>query len=409
MPVESSSFWTIRENHDNPGNLKAAVVSCNDISRQQTKTKEQDLWGHLGTQARNHALDYVFHIGDQVYMDMALNNKTNYLYGECRKILEETPRDQWNLKRAVLINILRGQYYRTWTNPSEAFVLANVPNLMIGDDHEFRDDWGWSPDDSTPGSLDHFYGELVRQLYYEYQRQLREDIPWDNLASLRCEYHHHILNGVGVSFMEYRGCRSWFREANLEDTHIGQAQTDWLRALYGPGGLFEQVNTALFITPLPLFVFSKLVSQVAFYKVDDVQEYWSYKAIPQLVELLNLIRGWKERRAGRELLVVAGDIHLGGTTDIMYGGQKIFTQFVSSAINSHESSWIEKGIMDHLMKMGKLNDDYTFLHNKWTKKNNYGVIEVYSDYNGSRIDCRLETLKAQNKENRGFLGKILGK
>ena len=407
LPVESSSFWTIRENHDNPGNLKAAIVSCNDISRQYSKTKDKDLWGHLGGQVRNHALDYVFHIGDQVYMDMALNNKMKYLYGECRAILEATSRDQWGYKRAELLNILRQQYYKTWNHPSEAYVLANVPNLMVGDDHEFRDDWGWNPDDYTPGTIDHFYGELVRQLYYEYQRQLREDIPWDNLASLRCEYHHHILNGVGVSFMEYRGCRSWFREANLKETHIGASQREWLRALYGKGGLFEQVNSAIFISPLPLFIFSKLVSKVAFLKVDDVQEYWTYQSIPQLLELLDLIRGWKQRRSDRDLVIVGGDIHLGGTTDVMYAGQKLCTQFVCSAINSHESHWLEKGIMDLVMKWGKVNSDYTFMHRKWTKRNNYGVVEVYSDYNGSRIDCKLEKLKPQKQNS--FLGKILGK
>jgi len=399
LPVESSSFWTIRENHDNPGNLKAAIVSCNDISRQYNKPQNKDLWAHLGGLTKNHSLDYIFHIGDQVYMDMSLDNKTKYLYGECRKILLETPKDQWNYIRPELLKILRAQYYKTWNHPSVAPVLANVPNLMICDDHEFRDDWGFGSDDHIPGTLDHFYGELVRQLYYEYQRQLREDIPWDNLKSLKCEYHHHILNGVGVSFMEYRGCRSWFREDKLKETHIGAAQSQWIRDLYKPGGKFEQVNSALFLSPLPLFVLSKFISQVAFIKEDDIQEYWTYRSIPQLVELLDLLREWKQRRENREILVVGGDIHMGGSTDVMYQGKKIFTQFVSSSMNSKESSWLEKGIMDLVMKLGKVDNNYAFLHQKWKRKNNYGVIEVITGKEGSKIEARLETLKEVKKGN----------
>ena len=393
LPVESSSFWTLRKNKDDPGNLKAAIVSCNDISRQFNKPQDKDLWAHLGGLAREHALDYVFHIGDQVYMDMALENKTKHLYGECREILLATPKEQWIYKRHELLNLLRDQYYRTWNHPSVAYVLANVPNLMICDDHEFRDDWGFNSDDHKPGTLDHFYGELVRQLYYEYQRQLREDINLKNLSSLKCEYHHHILNGVGVSFMEYRGCRSWFREENLKETHIGAAQREWMRDLYKEKG-------TIFISPIPLFLLSKLVSRIAYLKEDDIQEYWTYRSIPQLVELLDLLRGWKEKRAGRELLVVGGDFHLGGMTDVIYQEKKVFTQFVCSAINSKEASWLEKGILDVVMKIGKLNNDYSFYHHKWKKRNNYGVIEVITDKQGSKIEAKLETLKVEKKKSR---------
>jgi len=228
-------------------------------------------------------------------------------------------------------------------------------------------------------------------------RQLREEINWEDLASLKCEYYHEILNGVGVSFMEYRGCRSWFKEENLKETHIGAAQRKWLRDLYLEDGEFEHLNSTLFISPLALFILSKLVSKAAFYKVGDVQEYCTYKSIPQLVELLDLLRSWKERRAGRELLIVGGDIHMGGTTDILYKGKKIFAQFVSSAINSKEVSSFEKGLMDLMMKMGKINGDYTCCHGKWKKRNNYGIVEVITNEQGSKIESKLELLRDKKK------------
>jgi len=385
LPVESSSFTTLREDNDNPGNLRTAIVSCNDVSYQYKKSTSKDLWRHIGKQVRAHSLDYVFHIGDQVYMDMADKDKTKHLYGECQKILLATPKENWNSKIPELIKLLRTQYHNTWTQPTEAYVLANVPNLMICDDHEFRDDWGFNPDDYKAGTLDHFYGELVRRLYYEYQRQLREDIPWEDLASMKCEYFHEVLNGVGVSFMEYRGARSWFREHELNKTHIGKAQKEWLESLYKKGGEFEQLNSTIFISPLPLFILNKLNSNVAYHVSDDIQEYWTYRSIPQLVELLELLRAWKERKAGKEIIVVGGDVHLGGITDVMYKGRKIFTQFVSSGISQKEIGVFEKGVFFFLMKFGRVNDDYTFRHHGWTRKNNFGILNVMTDSKGSRM------------------------
>jgi len=389
LPVERCSFYTLRENNDNPGNLKSAIVSCNEIFYQLQKTKENDLWGHLGSQVREHSLDYVFHIGDQVYMDMSGDDKTGHIYKQVTDILKATPKKQWDSKVPELLKLLKGQYYKTWNHPSIAFVLANVPNLMICDDHEFRDDWGFKADDYKPGTVDHFYGELARQVYYEYQRQLREDINWKNLKAMKCEYHEHILNGVGVSFMEYRGNRSWFREEYLRDTHMGKAQQAWLGSLYKQGGRFEGLNSAMFITPLPLFLLTHFVSQVAYLKSDDIQEYWTYDSVDQLAELLDLLRTWKERVNGREIVVIGGDFHLGGWTDIGYKGKKIFSQFTTSAISQDQTSGFEKAILDVLMKLGKLNKEYSFSHYGWTKENNYGVVEASTENKVAKINSTL--------------------
>jgi hypothetical protein len=37
--------------------------------------------------------------------------------------------------------MFRAKYRETWRHPSTALVLAHVPNLMIYDDHEVRDNW----------------------------------------------------------------------------------------------------------------------------------------------------------------------------------------------------------------------------------------------------------------------------
>jgi len=374
--VQGSSFWTIRKNNDDPGRLNAGVVSCNEISIQEKKPRGKDLWADLGKRVQNHELDYIFHIGDQVYMDMEGDYKTKHLYQECERILKSVHQRDWEDCRPYLLELLRGQYRRTWTNPSVARVLANVPNLMICDDHEFRDDWGFEKDDYTKGTIAYFYGELARQVYYEYQRQLRQDIPWENLKSLKCEYYHQILNGVGVSFIEYRGCRSWFREENLEETHIGEAQKKWLTKLFEDKDKFEGVNSVIFISPLPLFLFHHYISKVAYFKSDDIQEHWTYRHIPQLIELLDLLVAWKLRYDGREILVVGGDFHLGGWTDVLYQGEKVFTQFITSAINGHGANLLQEVFLKVLMLFGEADRNYSFEHYEWIRQNNYGIIQA---------------------------------
>lgn len=376
MPL-MSSFWTLRENTDNPGDFNVAIVSCNEISQQDHKPQEQDLWIDLEKRVADHELDYIFHIGDQIYMDMGENGTTMQdPYQICMTVLKVMPKDQWETIRPALLEVLRQEYRKTWTYPSVRNVLANIPNLTICDDHEFRDDWGYRPEDYTPGTADHFYGLMARQAYYEYQRQLREDIDWDKLESLKCEYYDHIFHGVGISFMEYRGCRTWFREQDVDVTHLGKQQAEWLDSLYKEHGKFENVSSALFITPQPLFFLSHFNIHLYYLTEDDFQEHWSYSSIPYLVKLLDLLREWKERRNGRELTIVGGDVHLGGMTDVFYKKKPIFQQFVSSAINGKAKSKIGQAILSLAQKMGKITDDYTVIHHSWIRQNNYGILNM---------------------------------
>jgi len=406
LSMDESSFCTLGKQPY--GTLRTGVVSCNEISIQEKKNENQDLWADLARRVRNRELDYLFHIGDQVYMDLeGSKEKRKTVYDECYEVLKSTGGNVSEEVRELVRELIREQYDRTWRDPSVAYVLANVPNLMICDDHEFRDDWGFRDEDSQLLTPDNDYGEEARLVYYEYQRQLRENIPWDNLKSLKCEYHHHILNGIGVCFIEYRGCRSWFKEEGLEKTHLGEAQQRWLRSLFEEGGEFQNVSSAIFITPLPLFLLNNSISKGAYWinkitslLTDDVQEQWTYDALPQLEELLNLLRRWKKGAPDRELLVVGGDFHLGGWTDVYYQGEKIFKQFITSAISNEEVNFLEEAAVKLLMRFGKLKADYCFEHHDWVRDNNYGIVHVLTQNQFSTIKSSMVWYSEKTKEVR---------
>lgn len=393
-----SSFWTLRENHDNPGNLKVGVVSCNEISHSYEKTPEMDLWGDLKKKVEKHEFDYMLHIGDQCYMDMGdYGESKEDPYRVCRFICETTPKELWESKRVTLIEVLRSEYRKTWSHYPLACVLANVPNLTICDDHELRDDWGFREEDWTPGTFDNFYGSLARQAYYEYQRQLREDIDWKNLDQLQCEYYEYIFHGVGVVFTEYRGCRSWFREGGFDEDHFGKHQQAFLDNLFKQNGKYESMNSTIFVTPLPVFFLAHTIGKAAHVVQDDIQEHWAYGAIPQMGKFLDLLRTWKERRDGRDIILVGGDVHVGGHTDVFYHDKPVFKHFTTSAINGQVVKKVEELILRLFQKYGKLKNGYGFKHHGWTKENNYGIVDVVNVNGNTHIEARLFCLDQTKK------------
>ena len=396
----NSSFWTLRENSDNPGDLNVAVISCNEISMNFERLKDGDLWIDLQHRVEKHEFDYLFHIGDQCYQDMGHLGETNEdPYRICKFILDSTPKDLWEFKKPILLEVLRTKYRRTWSYYPIACTLANIPNTTILDDHEARDDWGFRPEDYTPGTFDHFYGQLARQVYYEYERQLREDIDWNNFQALNSEYYDLVVHGVGISLIEYRACRTWAREKALEETYLGENQTAWVDSLYKKGGKFDNVAVALFMTPMPLIYLSPVMTRLFARKENDVHEHWSFCSDKPMGELLDKLRDWKERRSGRELTIVGGDVHLGGYTEIFHQGKPMFKQLTSSPING--SNGLGKWILA-AQRLAYLNNSYSYKHYDWTEDNNYGIIKTKVENNIATVTSQLISIK----DNRIFERRI---
>ena len=107
----------------------------------------------MANKALSKEIDYIFHIGDQIYADL-----DNDLYDRCVKKLKQTAPAKWNHIAEELREMIREEYRLTWNNPPQRLAMANCANLSIIDDHEVRDDWGFRPEDSDPLSVDGFYG-----------------------------------------------------------------------------------------------------------------------------------------------------------------------------------------------------------------------------------------------------------
>lgn len=343
-----------------PHRLNVGVVSCNFASRRGTT----DLWKDLFDRYVNQGdLGLLLHVGDQVYGDTAFA-EAEHLLGTASKPTKA--------QRSKIIALYRQLYRWNWGHPSTRVVLANVPNLMIWDDHEIRDDWGSLPDDSLAGSRAQHIGRLARQVFREYQRQL-----WDDLqdpAPGELEDHYHAWGPIGVVFLDQRGGRSFHPDAARP--YLGSAQWDRLRTALSTGVL-KDARVLIVVTSVPLCYLGAGIGNALVFRGDDRADHWSHSPNRQeQVELIRLLRQWKDQ-GDRELLVVGGDVHVGCKTDIKHQDKTIFKQLITSPITNKPPHDIAFLFMKAALELDqRISDSYSFEHYDYTNERNFGIVLV---------------------------------
>ena len=94
--------------------------------------------------------------------------------------------------------------------------------------------------------------------------------------------------------------------------------------------------------------------------------------------MVRALREWKQAIPGeRELLVVGGDVHVGGHTDIKHDDTTIFKQLITSPItNVPPKLHAFVGLKLLLETAEDITATYSYKHHDFTNKRNYGIILV---------------------------------
>jgi len=398
IDMTQSYFTTLS---DVSGKLNFGTLSCNDKGVLVSLPSNADLWDNMLRRIQNNEIDYLILSGDQVYMDDPYGKgNPEKPYEICRRILSETPRSEWDTRKPEMLEVLRNEYRRTWNIPSIKETLSKIPTLTILDDHEVRDDWGYLPGDYDPTTADYFYGQLARQVYYEYQRQLREDIDFGNLSNITQEYYYETLNDIGFFFIDYRGIRTWNRNySEMAGTQLGLTQTRLLQQVLNPNnGTFANLNNFFLVTPLTfVFLVEKLV-KIGYFSSNDAQESWSYAYKEEQAQILELLRSWKLAKSGRQVTILDGDVHMGGYTNIYYQRDFAFLQFTTSSIaSSAPSDAIFLGF-DLIKEVEPLVGSWSYEHHDWTNDFNYGIVRVKTEDSRALADCYLVEVDGSSDE-----------
>ncbi len=355
----------VRTFASNLDSLNVAAVSCNYLGRRG----RNDLWADL---LHRYVLpgdvNLLLHVGDQIYGDSA--------FARSLRVINEKEFTTRKRQDEEIREAYRRLYRAWWSEESTRNVLANVSNLMIWDDHEIRDDWGSKDTDCDKTSVEFRIGTLARQVYREYQRQLWDDFNTEGVPANGEEQHWHHWGSIGVLFVDQRGGRSFGREPARP--YLSTPQWEKIVDELEKGGL-SKVRALIVVTSVPLCYLGSKITGGGAGLSDDLYDHWSHpKHAKEQVELLRQLRRWKDAVKGqRELLVVGGDVHVGGHTNIEHEGATIFSQLITSPITNHPPKWYEfYGLKILTEAEEKLTSSYSYEHHGLTNKRNYGIILV---------------------------------
>lgn len=447
------SFKTLKSLENSNDIFHIVFISCNSLKYQRKKIPDRyNLWRNLAEKIeKGGQVDYVFHIGDQVYLDDGKWDKDEdncvdrclALWGNSYRdvfeiqVTQESERSSllkspnaWELEKQSLskafIKIISDDYRNTYNNYHEARVLRRVPNLMILDDHDIFDNFTFHIQDTMYyNSFAHFFSEQARFCYYKYQRLLMEDMDFfqDFSKSLIHEHSWQIVNGVAVFIQDFRGCRSWSREVQdvnmlgTKEFFLGKQQQNDIKLCWEPGGLFEKAKAAVYASSTPMvFLTSGAAKLGVKNKIEDCLEQWPLNSRSDQTWILDTLKNFRERTK-KNVFIVSGDPHAGVMTKIYKDGRFVLNQVVSSAITQKPPTKVEFDVMRLMLGISKcLSDGYTMKHYKLFRDNNYALIEFrpeeldYIDKNkcflygiySKHVRSNRKRIKEDEYENMGF-------
>eukprot|EP00298_Acanthocystis_sp_HF-20_P000153 c10194_g1_i1.p1 GENE.c10194_g1_i1~~c10194_g1_i1.p1 ORF type:complete len:305 (+),score=118.72 c10194_g1_i1:269-1183(+) len=259
---------------------------------------------------------------------------------------------------------------------------------MIIDDHEIRDNWGTKPEDYDKESVHYFIGLCAYRVYKEYQAVLSSDVDMSNFIS----HKDHLLIPsfmetpvpIGLIITEQRG--KTFRQANwpfgknrIPLPLFGEQQ--WRDIIEGlrPGGSFDKVHVLLIVLPVPVALLGDRGILVVQYglNVNDVESFLNHPTnIIEFRKLFNLLKNWKTAVPGREIVILAGDSHMGAVTKFDFHGKYLFHQLIASPVSNKPAPIY--GAIGVILSSAfdQLYGGYGFSNRKLTMRQNYGAVSI---------------------------------
>ena len=362
-----SSFTTLSD-HLNENTFNVAFCVCNDIIAKK-KLGDNNLFNNINERVKDGEINFLIHFGEQVFMDHKFRDKEGInVYQQCMDIISNKNKTLWEFSQNQIINKMKQLYRRTWSG-AVAQVMANCPNLMMYDDHDIHNNFGYGKnllDDNDPNN---FVEKCARRVYYEYQRQLREDVDYINFNGVTEEYFQHILNQIGFFFLDHRGSKTWYKDPK-DPSYYGNPQMENFK--HCMTNVFANCPIIIIISQIPLVLFNEESTKTEkkakeqFLK-NDKENY--EKFLTNFSEI--------KKKSNQKIILIGGDIYIGGFTDIIKNGEIIMHQVTTSGVvyetTKKEPILVEKitNQSDYLLPSG-----YSFKHHNWVHNRNYATLEM---------------------------------
>lgn len=312
-------------------NLKFAVVSCNGEYRITDEHRRFRLWRVLKEQCEKGELDFILHVGDQIYAD-AIKMRYGINLTE-RKLAKD---EKGELDR--LTSKYRKIYVETWRAPEVSAVLSSCPSYMMWDDHEIFDGYGSHDDDKSPAARAFF--RAAEKAFLEFQMK-NNPAPLGS-ASHACAF---LLHDSGFVFLDARTNRSYVDGIVLGKGQLEQIRT-WLSSTIVRELRHLYVITAIPIVHVAVVGFINFVHLIGWRGgiVEDLRDSWTAPNNQrECKELLTMLFEFLTNSPQCQVTVLSGDAHVGTIGEIESnrpehrvsdGRPAIVHQVVSSGIGS---------------------------------------------------------------------------
>jgi len=271
---------------------------------------------------------------------------------------------------------LQVAYRHVWGKRWCALALSHASHLMLWSDNDVTNDFTCDYNADGTQTYDPAYLRVAIRVYEAYQKQLRAPTCCGSTGmrlgappakpALRQDWAYQRYDFVGVFLIDMRG--NLVDEAGVlhRNPILGRAQRAALEAAFAtPGIRCMLVGAEIpFVGPTPQGCVEGVARGMAF-----LGEHWPYH-LEELTWLLDLCFSWKAAEAGREVVLLAGDIHVGVDSTI-------YDSATGESIRHVTTSPITNAVSPFFPpREGQLNERYTYKHTVLDGLHNYCALDI---------------------------------
>lgn len=326
------------------------------------------LWPKLWEQyVSKDKIDLFIRHGDQVYADDA--------FKAGKAVLKDTSLSEEE-KNNKICGFYKQIYRSTWNREPVLKCISNCPQLMLWDDHEIRNDWGTFKQDTDPNSVDWRLALCGRRVYWEYQRQLWEDINLDGDSDGLEGHIHNWGDKFGIIFVDTRGSRSFGFQPSDRGRYIGKRQLATIKQALSKDGKLATVRSLICVHSMPAIYMSTGASSClsCFPCLKDKMGFGLNPT--EQDDYMTFLNNWKQQN-NSDVVIVAGDLHIGIRTDV-YDDQHnvVLKQIITSPVANNQPpacfSWLLKMFCMQSCCCNATGAEFTFKHTEMLYEWNVG-------------------------------------
>jgi hypothetical protein len=357
--------------------VRVIALSNNDLEQKENT----DLWIELQQllqkakhSNKRHKHYVILHLGNQVNGTKAFQYSKEFMTLEIEKHIGEgeLAHSFETQLREKVTDIWRQLYRIHYNYPPIRYIVSHVSNLMIGNDREITDGWGYLPSHNVKhdmitkwvdkGSQDFYVATIARSVYWEYQRSLWDDSintqiysvdldkPIDQVhRPLRMEHEGYLHlfpkpYDLAILFIDQVFGRTFSTE---QKSYLTTKQWTEIIDYFSDNGPLHDARMLVIATAIPMLFLDDIKSDIArqIAKSEELRDHWAHGSYRiELIKLLQLIDQWQQKDKNRKVLVLAGELSIGGYStlyrQVNNDKELVLQQIITSPITASIPKWV---------------------------------------------------------------------